>query len=243
MFGVQFEDVAGSAQSIRIDKVITSGDLKTSTSWGAMDQIWKWDVATDNWAFYGYYTYDDSGDEPLAAWHRYNKTTGVFTPITDADVLTSGDGFYFYNAQSSKKKTITLAGGVKPLSDTKVYTIAGRRHNVIAYPWPVDIKITDIPKFYTGASTPKTSTSWGAMDQIWCWDYTKDNWAFYGYYTYDDSGDEPLSDWYKYNKTEGTFTKCTDADVIPAGSGFYFFNAHASKAKTITFTYPVPEDK
>ena len=201
-----------------------------------MDQIWKWDTEADNWAFYGYYMYDD--DQELAAWHRYNKAEGTFTAITDDDVLHSGDGFYFYNAHSSKAKTITLAGGVKPLTDTKVYTIAKKSHNVIAYPWPVDIKIADIPKFYTGASVPKASTSWNGMDQIWCWDYENDNWAFYGNYMYDD--DLELSAWHKYNKTEGTFTLCTDADVIKAGQGFYFFNAHTSKAKTITFTYPVP---
>lgn len=75
----------------------------------------------------------------------------------------------------------------------------------MAYPWPVEMKISDFKK-YQGAPTGMPGLT-PAADQIWLWDTTGNDWAKYFYRSTNNA-------WCKQGETVET------TDVIPAGEGF-----------------------
>ena len=134
------------------------------------------------------------------------------------------------NAGASEQ-TLLLSGAVKVFSAEPSYSVPAGKNQLMGYPWPVALAVSDFAKFQT---TPTQNSSFGAADQIWRWDTANSRWKQY-YYS-------------KYNKRAGTVdgwctkesggTEVTN-DTIAPGEGFFFANGGAA-TQTINFEYPIP---
>ena len=220
-FSLTLNDVGNPTAPVRIDKLLTIDNIKTVPGFGdAMDQIWRWDTTINKWAKYGYQKPSRGG---TAAWRKYNAADESFSDLTDADVVTPGETFLYYRGNDDDC-TLTLAGQVKEFGIADVgYTFQNGDNKFVAYPWPVAIKVGDIPELATFSSI-KTVPGFGdAMDQIWRWDTTINKWAKYGYQKPSRGG---TAAWRKYNPGDESFSDLTDADVIAAGEGFLYYRGN-----------------
>ena len=158
----------------------------------------------------------------------------AYYEITDADVVLAGQTFLFYNGATTNI-TVTTSGAVKQFEATPSFTITRKKNQFIAYPWPVDLKISDMAKFYTG----KSSGSFGAAgDQIWRWDVLQNTWVKY---CFRKASGAAVATWQRCNTKASPveYFALTDDDKIPAGQGFLFYNGATSDV-TINFVYPIP---
>ena len=143
-FSLNLADVNNPTAGVKIDKLFTIDTITAVLAWGdAMDQIWRWDTTVNKWAKYGYQQ-NPRGKPALApAWRKYDAATGTFTELTDADVVLPGETFLYFRGGNATA-TLTLAGQVKEFTATVSYTIAKANYQFVAYPWPVEIKLSEI---------------------------------------------------------------------------------------------------
>lgn len=218
-FAVQFTEVSGET-TIKISELMKfTGTAKGApTAQDSADQIWKWDSGTSSWVKYYWKL-------PNKAWAReWDKAV-----CTDADTIKNGETFFFKRSSSagSESATLTFSGAIHELSAQPTYSdIVPNSCNFMSYPWPVELKIMDFAKYQ---GTPKGApTAQDSADQIWLWDTTTSDWVKYYYKL-------PNKAWAKATDK----SLCTDADVIPAGEGFFFKRStSASGNETITFKGP-----
>ena len=192
-----------------------------------MDQIWRWDTTNNEWAKYGYQKPAFGG---TAAWRKYDAGTKTFAALTSSDVVLPGETFLYFRGNSAAA-VITLSGGVKEFTASQSYTIANGHYQFVARPWPIAFKLSELSTIAT-FSTLKTTAGWGtAMDQIWRWDTTNNEWAKYGYQKPAFGG---TAAWRKYNAGTKTFTTLTDDDAIADDEGFLYFRGNSD---TLTLTF------
>ena len=244
--GLQFEKIEGN-QAISVSNLVSRTGLTADMGWGSgMDQIWVMDTKKNEWAFYGYKL--ELPWDPESTW-QWKKCTdrsgdggmGTFTDLTDEDVLVPGDTFLFLHADNGADISLSLSGAVKPFTASASYTIAPNKYQFVAYPWPVELNIADLPNYMTNASA---DMSWGSnMEQIWVMnpDPNANEWNFYGYWK-----EFPWAEESKMMKCTdrsgdggmGTFVDLTAADKIPAGQGFLILHSDNGENLGINFTYP-----
>ena len=214
--GVQFENVANPEAGIPIKSVVKIAAPSSSASCdGNADQIWVYTGAT--WIKYFYY----KASRSLSYWCQDGDAT--HTELTDDKVLKAGQTFFFVRANTTAT-TITLAGGVVPLTEIKAYPVAKMATTAMAWPWPDAMKIN---KFHTYVGAPSSSANCdGNADQVWV--YTGATWIKYYYY----KASRSLSYWCVDGDAE--HKELTDDKVIPCGSGFFFVRANTT-ATTVSF--------
>ena len=203
---------------MKIDKLL-SGEFTTATSFGGSDQIWRWDTTVNKWAKYSYSKLTRQG---APAWRKFNYGTDEsFSDLTDEDAVKPGETFMFFRA-GDEPVTVTLSGQVRAFGSPTGYTVAKENYVFMAYPWPVEVKIADLPNLGNW-ETLTTATSFGGSDQVWRWDTTVNKWAKYSYSKLTRQG---APAWRKFNyATDESFSDLTDADKLLAGEGFLFFRA------------------
>ena len=223
--GVQFQAVDGAA-GIPIKSLLTVSDPRgaTSASSGA-DQIWTFDGHT--WAKYYYYRRSST---TTPKWCL--STDSTKTEIGDDVVLKPGQAFFFVRSDSdlaTEEATITLSGGVVPLTSQVSYNIAKGSTTAMAWPWPEALKIKDFNN-YNPDPRGSTSATSGA-DQIWTFD--GHTWAKYYYYR---RSSTTTPKWCL--STDSTKTEIGDDVVITSGQAFFFVRSDSDVATdnvTITF--------
>jgi hypothetical protein len=204
----QFQAVGAASgnRSLNIADIPFPTPAKSGASLGTnVDQIHVWNAVTSSWTKYYRNT--------TAGWCKEGETT------TTTDTLNVGEGYFFRRALSALGSE-TVTGQV--FNGTNVtYTLAAAKIQNISYPWPVELKIADIP-----APTPLRA---GAIlgtntDQIHVWDTTLSAWT--KYYRNSTAG------WCK----EGETTQTTD--VIAVGQAMFIRRA-ASAPGTLELAKPV----
>ena len=230
----QFEELGGG--DIAVKSAVTVDKPIYDSSWGAADQIWRWNTATATWTKYAYYVVPRS--KPLEIfWTKIvdNKVEGTET----TDTIPAGETFFFLrSAGATEPAALTLAGGVKNLSGESSFAVTQNQLAFVANPWPTEIVIKDFNQFVTDGELVYDS-SWGAADQIWLWDTANATWTKYAYYVVPRS--KPLQTfWTKIvdGKVEGTETE----ETIPAGKGIFFQRSAGASATVplkVTFTLPI----
>ena len=189
-----FKPTTGESYDFPIQEI--KGDFTyAGTLPGRTDQLLVW-----NGRAYETYTYNPDG------WIKEGESEPT------SDVIPSGHGF-FVSRKGSKNIFTTLAGGVIP--ETSRTVVLNRGYNLIASPYPVDVKIRDIQGNLSSGPTPESPF----CDTLMVWQGTQ-----YITYSYDREG------W----KKAGT-TQVTD-DIIPAGAAF-FIKTRKSDA-SLTFSRP-----
>ena len=222
-------DCANPGAAVRIDKLVTSSDFFGGDFNGA-DQIWRWDTTVNNWAKY---FYEKKGRPSVYAWKKYNYAEDKVEDLTDADVVAPGETFLFRRADGTDPITLTLSGQVKEFSASTAYSIPGSGNIFIAYPWPVEIKISGLQELVASETYAAFfGGDFNGADQIWRWDTTVNNWAKY---FYEKKGRPSVYAWKKYNYAEDKVEDLTDADKVSAGEGFLFRRADGTD--TLTFTW------
>ena len=141
-FSVSLTDCAAPEAPVKIDKLL-SGEFTTATSFAGSDQIWRWDTTVNQWAKYSYSKLDRKG-EPAWRKYLYLEATPSFTDLTDADVVRPGETFIFFRA-GNEPITVTLSGQVRAFGSPTGYTVAKANYVFMAYPWPIEVKISDLP--------------------------------------------------------------------------------------------------
>ena len=214
--GVQFENVADAEAGIPIKSVVKIAAPSSSAYCdGNADQIWVF--TGSDWIKYYYY----KASRSLSYWCVNGDDS--HTELTDDKVLKAGQTFFFVRANTSAT-TITLAGGVVPLANTKAYPVAKASTTAMTWPWPDAMKIN---KFHTYVAAPSSSAFCdGNADQVWV--FTGSDWIKYYYY----KASRSLNYWCVNG--DDSHTELTDDKVIPCGSGFFFVRANTS-ATTVSF--------
>ena len=81
-----------------IDEIATWSALAGTASWGTgMDQIWRWDTASNGWVKYGY----QKPRSGTAAWRKYDTSAKTFSELTDADAIAADEGFLYFRGGSA----------------------------------------------------------------------------------------------------------------------------------------------
>ena len=234
-FGVQFTDVSGASQSIKVTDLLGGYTPTASGNWAFMDQIWVWNTTDDKWNMFGYR--QGKQTRPTGWWLYDNQASSWVREVADTDVVSSGEGFYLYNAATTAK-TITLSGAIVPLTETKTFTIAPTYHAAVAYPWPIEIKVSDLFSYLT-AGTVTASGNWAFMDQVWVWNTTADKWDMFGYRQ---GKNARPTGWWLYDNQAGSWIReMADTDVITPGKMVYLYNA-GTEPKTFEFTAKKSEE-
>ena len=128
---------------------------------------------------------------------------------------------------------MTLAGQVKPFDATPTFTLDSKQGQFIAYPWPVEIKVSDLMNLATWTGL-KSSGSWAGCDQIVRWDSETGKWVKYAYYKKSHSSDPEKWKKYNYLLETPTFTDIPNDDKLAPGEGF-IYNHNTSGTLTIQF--------
>lgn len=230
----QFEALGGG--DIAVKSAVTADKPVANATWGAADQIWRWNTATATWTKYAYYEVPRSKPAQIF-WTKIvdNKVEGTET----TDTIPAGETFFFLrSAGATEPATLTLAGGVKDLSGESSFAVTAAQLAFVANPWPTEIVIKDFNQFVTDGELVANAT-WGAADQIWLWDTANSTWTKYAYYEVPRSKPAQIF-WTKIvdSKVEGTET----TETIPAGKGIFFqrsAGASATEPLKVTFTLPI----
>jgi len=227
-FAIQLADVGG-ADSVAVSNLITGVNLTYHNStFNYMDQIW---VYNKGWVKYCY----KGSSKANAQWKRYNASGATaaekYLDLTSTDVISNGWTFLYYN-KGSKAQNITLSGAVKEFTAQPAYSVAKGGGQFIAYPWPVDFKISSLTNYCT--SLTYHNSTFNYMDQAW---FYNAGWKKYCY----KGSSASNAKWKFYNANGATAAeKYVDVDdtvdYVPAGQGFLFYNK-GNKAKTINFTF------
>ena len=224
-FAVTLTDCANPGAAVRVDQLLTSSDF-FGGSYGVADEIWRWDTKVNKWAKY---FYEKKGRPAVYAWKKYNYAENKVEDITDADVVNPGETFIFTRA--GEEITLTLSGQVAEFTATPSYSIPKAGNVFMAYPWPVEIKISDLQSLVTAETYAAFfGGSYGVADELWRWDTTVNKWAKY---FYEKKGRPAVYAWKKYNYAENKVEDLTDADKLAPGEGFIFTRA----GETLTFTW------
>ena len=242
--GLQFEKIDAN-KKISIPELFNNQDFAADVGWGSgMEQIWVMDTKKNEWAFYGFWKESPFSFDP-SEW-KWMKCTdrsgeGTFVDLTDDDKLSPGDTILFLHADNGEDISLSLSGAVKPFEASSSYTVGPTKYQFVAYPWPVEFSIGDLPKYWTGASA---DVGWGSgMEQVWVMNPnpTANEWNFYGYCKESPFSFDP-AEWKMMKCTdrsgEGTFVDLTAADKIPAGQGFLILHSDNGENLGINFTYP-----
>ena len=207
---VQFENI-GETAALPIASLVTVGTPKGGKSIGVgADQIWLWDSANANWIKYFYRSTNQ-------AWCKSGEQAAT------ADTVKNGDTVFFYRGNGGAETTLTLSGGVSPITGKPEYAgLTAGKYYMMAYPWPTAMTIANF-KTYQGA--PKGGKSIGVgCDQIWRWNTENNDW-----------------DKYFYRSTNAAWcksgTQVETGDSIPAGEGFFFYRGNGGAEDTVTFSY------
>ena len=233
-FSLNLSKVGSAEAGVKINELFTIDAISAIAAWGdGMDQVWRWDATVNKWAKYGYHQ-NPRGNPALApAWRKYDSATGTFAELTDDDVVLPGETFLFYRGGNATA-TLTLAGQVNEFTATKSYSIAKGYNQFVAYPWPVEIKLSELPNIATFSSIAAIA-AWGdGMDQIWRWDTTVNKWAKYGYHQNPRGNPALPAAWRKYDASTGTFSELTDDDKSLADEGFLYYRG-GNATLTLTF--------
>ena len=221
-------DCANPGAAVRVDSLLTSTDFFGSSFDGA-DQIWRWDTTANNWAKY---FYEKKGRPAVYAWKKWNYTESKAEDLTDADVVAPGETFLFRRAGGTQPITLTLSGQVKEFTATPSYSISASGNVFMTYPWPVEIKLSNLQSLVTAETYAAFSGgSYGVADELWRWDTTVNGWAKY---FYEKKGRPAVYAWKKYNYAEDKVEDVTDADKLAPGEGFLFRRMGDA---TLTFTW------
>ena len=156
----------------------------------------------------------------------------TFVDLTDDDVIQPGETF-IYNHNTSGSLTLTLSGQVKAFEKSTTFTLESKQGQFIAYPWPVEIKISDLANLATWTGL-KDGGSWAGCDQIVRWDSVAGKWAKYAYYKKARTSDTPMWKRCDYETSLTTFVDLTDDDKLGAGEGF-IYNHNTSGTLSIEF--------
>lgn len=208
--GVQFENI-GATAGIPIKKIVTVGTpLGATSANSSADQIWTYDGYT--WTKYYFYKRGTT-----TKWCKAGSTT----ELGDDVFLQSGQSFFFVrsSADTAESTTLTLAGGVVPLTSKPTYNVAPGSTTAMAWPWPEAMKIKDFGKYNPdplGATSANSSA-----DQIW----TYDGFTWTKYYFYKRGA---TTKWCK----AGSTTEIGDDVTIEAGSAFFFVRSSAATGTT-----------
>ena len=226
-FGIQFTECSG-VDSVVVSNIIKGVDHYGSGQFDDCDQIWRYSADDDKWVKYGYHRVTSKDYR----WQRWDPKAGQWHEIDDAkDVCVSGDVILYTN-NSEEDWDITMNGAIKPFGDTPTYTIYSYCSQFIAYPWPVDIKVSSIPNYITYGDL-YGSGQFDDCDQIWRYDDDNDKWVKYAYHRVSSKEYK----WQRWDKKTSSWFNLDDAkDVVSAGQGFFFCN-NAEDDKDFEFTY------
>lgn len=207
---VQFEGV-GESTDLPIASLVKVGAPKGAKSIAdGADQIWLWDSAGADWVKYFYRSSN-------SAWCKKGGTSET------TDTVKNGDTVFFYRGGGGAATTLTLSGGVSPISGKPEYkNLVAGNYYMMAYPWPVAMQIKNF-KNYQGKPKGAKSIADGA-DQIWRWNTENNDWDKYFYRSTNTA-------WCKKGLTAET------TDTIPAGEGFFFYRGGGADTDTVTFEY------
>ena len=212
--GTQFEDVSG--KDIKVSDVLKVEPQQAASSSGSADQIWRWNTDTATWT--KYYLCNNRGD-------IYWAYDGGRDKVLDTEVIPAGETFFFKRssgASATQGATITLAGGVKDLSGNTSFSVTAAQLAFACNPWPIGLKVSTFTSFYQPEGEPLVDgSSSGTADQIWLWETATGTWT--KYYACNNRGE-------RYWSPDGKRQPVTDADVIPAGKGFFFKRSSGASA-------------
>ena len=196
-------------------------NVNAATGFTTADQIWRWDATNNRWEKYCYWK--ASRTSKVYEWRRYTyleKTPG-YEALTDSDIVLPGETFLFTHNSSDAAALLTVSGQVKPFGSEVGYSIAKGFNMFIAYPWPVELKLSDLMS-KASFSSLSAATGFTTADQIWRWDATNNRWEKYCYWKA--SRTSKVYEWRRYTYLEETpgYEALTDNDKIAAGEGFLY---------------------
>ena len=232
-FAVTLTDCANPGDPVRVDKLLSSDNFY-GNAFAAADQIWRWDTTINGWAKYFYERKGRPGSYTYA-WKKYDTATSKAVDITEDDVVAPGETFLFRRAGAADTITLTLSGQVSEFTATPSYSVPASGNIFMAYPWPVEIKISKLQELVSVETAAAFyGNAFAAADQIWRWDTTINGWAKYFYERKGRPGSYTYA-WKKYDTSTSKAEDLTDADKVNPGEGFLFRRAGA--AETLTFTW------
>ena len=217
MFSVQFDKVDGNP--IPVKDLVSCTDFKGSSGFNnSADQIWTY--KNGEWTKYMYYAKTTTKE-----W----RLSDAKTKVPDTATLTSGDAFFFQRSKDGSDTTLTLAGGVAPLTVVKPVPVAQSAIVMLANPWPTSLQLNQFDKLYDNV---KGSSGFNnSADQIWT--YKNGNWTKYMYYAKTTTKEWRLSD---------AKTAVQDIVTIEPGEGFFFQRSKDGADTVINFKGPDYKD-
>ena len=232
-FAVTLTDCANPGDPVRVDQLLSSDNFY-GNSFANADQIWRWDTTVNNWSKYFYERKGRPGQYTYA-WKKYDTATSKASDITNDDVVAPGETFLFRRAGGADSVILTLSGQVSPFTATPAYSIPAGGNIFIAYPWPVEVKISALPSLVTDETAAAFyGNSFANADQIWRWDTTVNNWSKYFYERKGRPGQYTYA-WKKYDASTSKAEDLKDDDKVNPGEGFLF--RRAGGADSISFMW------
>ena len=232
-FAVTLTDCANPGAAVRVDQLLASEDFY-GNSFANADQIWRWDTTVNKWAKYFYERKGRPGQYTYA-WKKYNYAESKVEDITGVDVVEPGETFIFTRAGAADSISLTLSGQVAEFTVTPAYQIPAGGNVFMAYPWPIEIKISALESLVAAETYAAFyGNSFANADQIWRWDASINKWAKYFYERKGRPGQYTYA-WKKWNYAESKVEDLTNDDVVHAGEGFIFTRAGA--AETLNFQW------
>jgi hypothetical protein len=209
--GIQFAKIGASTSPIAIVDLLkiegAKGNTAANSAGGNVDKLFVWRGSS-----YDTYYFDST----LNNWVKMGESD------VTTDTVEPGDGVFLKKA-TSKAGSYTLSGQIIAASDVATISLGRNSTTFLCYPWPVDVKISDIANMIAdGKGNTAANSTGGNVDKIFVWTGS----SYSTYYL-----DSTLGGYVKQGESELT------QDVIPAGAGFFIKKA-TSKAGSITFTAP-----
>ena len=239
-FAVTLTDCTKPNDAVRVDNLLTSDGFYANGAFDAADQIWRWDTKVNKWAKYFYEQKGNPRTGVTKAWKKWNYAEEKVEDITEYDVVEPGETFIFTRSGAAGEITLTLSGQVKEFTAKPSYEIPAGGNVFMAYPWPVEIKVADIPNLTTLSPDAYANGAFDAADQIWRWDAAINKWAKYFYEQKGNPRTGVTKAWKKWNYAESKVEELTNDDKILAGEGFIYTRSGA--AETLTLTWKAMEE-
>ena len=234
-FAVTLTDCAKPNDAVRVDKLLTSEGFYANADFDNADQIWRWDTKVNKWAKYFFEQQGNPRTGVTKAWKKWNYAEEKVEDITEYDVVEPGETFIFTRAGGTDPITLTLSGQVKEFTAKPSYEIPASGNVFMAYPWPVEIKIADIPNLATFSPEAYANADFDNADQIWRWDTSVNKWGKYFYEQQGNPRTGVTKAWKKWNYAEGKVEELTNDDKILAGEGFIYTRAGGTETLTLTW--------